>query len=125
MDLLVDIHSVLRWLVLLDVVVAAGYGLVVGRRADEWNALLYSLTVMVIDIQVTLGIVLYLFNQGWDQGFFIAVLHPLFMLAALAVAHIGMSRARSAETAPGAYRTISVALVVSLVLIVLGIPWER
>ena len=125
MDLLVDIHSWLRWIVLLDVVGAAGYGFVVAKRAEVWNAPLYSITVMIVDIQVTLGIVLYLFNQGWDQGFFIAVLHPLFMLAALAVAHIGMSRARSAEAPAAAYRTVSVALLVSLVLVVLGIPWER
>ncbi len=125
MDLLVDIHSFLRWIVLIDIGFAAGYGLVVAGRAEQWNAMLYSITVMVVDIQVTLDIVLYLFNEGWQQGFFIAVLHPLFMLAALAVAHIGMRRARKTDVVATSYRTVSVALVVSLVLIVLGIPWER
>ena len=94
MDIIIDIHSWLRWLVLLALIGGAGIGFVRNGRGEPWQEGFFSLAVIVIDVQVLLGIIIWVFNSGWDAGFFFAVLHPLLMLGALAIAHIGLVRAR-------------------------------
>ena len=51
--------------------------------------------------------------------------HPLIMLIALAVAHIAAARARRASSAFRAARIRAIGVIVSLALILVGIPWTR
>ena len=124
METLVDIHSWLRWLVLL----ALGGGTIVGfvsaTQKREWNDTAYAVAAIIVDVQVALGIILWIFNQGWELGFFIAVIHPILMLAAVAVAHITVKRARTQGGTP-AHMTAGIGLAISLVLVVAAIPWQR
>ena len=80
--------------------------------------------MIVVDVQVLLGIIIWIFNSGWDQGFFFAVLHPLMMLAAVAVAHIGLVRARKRNDTRSNL-IVAYAFVISFVFVVMAVPWDR
>jgi hypothetical protein len=80
--------------------------------------------VIVVDVQVLLGIIIWLFDSGWDQGFFFAVLHPLMMLAALGIAHMGLVRARKMNE-PRSNLIVAWSFLGSLVLVIGAIPWDR
>ncbi len=124
MDIIIDIHSWLRWLVLLALIGGAGIGFVRNSRGEPWQAGFFSLAVIVVDVQVLLGIIIWVFNSGWEAGFFFAVLHPLMMLGALAIAHIGLVRARRLN-APRSNLIIAWSFLGSLVLVVMAVPWDR
>ena len=124
MDIIVDSHSWLRWLVLLALIGGAGIGFVRNSRGEPWQEGFFSLAVIVVDVQVLLGIIVWIFNSGWDQGFFFAVLHPLFMLAAVAVAHVGLVRARKRNDTRSNL-IVAWGFVISLVLVVMAVPWDR
>lgn len=87
---------------------------------DRW----LSWVAIVFDIQVTLGLILYFVNQGWEQGAFMAWFHPLAMLVAVAVFHVGLARGRKAGGGDG-WRTVAAMTVISLILVFAAIPWQR
>ena len=124
MDIIIDIHSWLRGLVLLALIGGAGIGFVRNSRGEPWQEGFFSLAVIVVDVQVLLGIIIWIFNSGWDQGFFFAVLHPLMMLAAVAVAHIGLVRARKRNDTRSNL-IVAYAFVISFVFVVMAVPWDR
>ncbi len=127
MDLLVTIHSLWRWAVLIAAVVAlvaatAGWlgalpPLLAARRAG-------SLYALALSVQFLIGVVVWV-GKGWyaAPGYF-RFEHPTIMLLALAVAHGGMAWARRAgRSAPElAARNVAIATLVSLVLVIVGIP---
>lgn len=124
MDIFVEAHSGLRWLVLIALIATVVIGF---RRSasqtsptDRW----LQWVAVVFDIQVTIGVILYFLNQGWDQGGFIGIFHPLAMVAAIAVFHIGLSRGRD-QGAGGGWRTVALMTLLSLILVFAGIPWQR
>lgn len=124
MDFLVAAHSGLRWIVLLALLGAILFA-AQNRNADSWpgGAIKpFLFTAIVFDLQVTLGIVLYLAGQGWEKNLFLAVIHPLIMLAALGAWHMFVAKARKAA-APSSYRTLLLGGVVSLALVIAAIPW--
>ncbi|HEX7098280.1 MAG TPA: hypothetical protein VF377_03505 [Acidimicrobiia bacterium] len=124
MDILVEAHSGIRWLVLIGliatVVIAFMRSSGEAGPSDRW----LQWVAILFDIQVALGIILYIVNQGWNQGGFIAVFHPIGMLAASAVFHIGLGRGRKVEGGEG-WRTIGLMTLLSLILVVAAIPWQR
>jgi hypothetical protein len=131
MDLLVSlvsIHGLLRWIVLAAAVVAlvvaalAWFG---SATTDRQGRLATLIFVVAIDVQVVLGILIYLIGNAWQNATTqIKIEHPVMMLLALAVSHLAAARARrSSGFAAARLRTISIA--VSLLLILVGIPWVR
>lgn len=126
MEALVTLHDVWRWVVLLALVVAIVTSLLKWRRGAEWWAADRRwplLATVALDIQVLLGIVIWVGQARWagNHPFFTTVLHPIIMLAALAVAHITMSRSRSLR-GPARHRAVALGLLAVLVLVILGIP---
>jgi len=124
METLITIHSWVRWLVLIAVVGAVAIGWVRYRGGAAWDANPYRIAVMVVDVQVLLGILIWLFDSGWDDTLFFKVIHPVFMLAALAVAHMALVMARKRADVR-AHLVAGGGMLVSLVLIVMAIPWDR
>ena len=51
--------------------------------------------------------------------------HPVIMIIALVVAHIAAARARRAAGPLAAARVRTIGAALSLLLIVIGIPWNR
>jgi hypothetical protein len=129
MDTLVSIHSLLRWIVLLLGVVALAVGLIgwfgggTSERVSRQSMLAYAIS---IDIQVLLGIIIWVAEQRWaGGGRQFQFEHPIMMLLALVIAHIAASRARRAPGPRAAARTRTIGTVLSLLLILIGIPWNR
>lgn len=118
MDIVLEAHSGLRWLVLVGLAAVAIWALGRGRQPvppwPRWVGYVFIL-------QVALGLILWVANQGWAMGWFIAWWHPIAMIAALGAFQVGMARA-SREERP---RTLGLFTIVSILLIVLAIPWQR
>jgi hypothetical protein len=132
------LHSLLRWVVVGVAVVAVVRSL--SARGGAWTALDEKLGrwfVMSLDVQFLLGISLYLFLSPFTTAAFQdfggamrqagmrlwAVEHPVLMIAAIALAHIGRVRVRQAATDAAKHRKSLIFTVAALVAILLGIPW--
>lgn len=120
------IHSLWRWLVVAAAVLAlAGAAAASGGRPSGWatrSGLIYTIT---LDVQVLIGLIIWV-GRGWWQGEpFYAYIHPLIMLLALGVAHMARGREKRARAARRPARGVLFIYGASLLLVVLGIPWNR
>lgn len=124
-DILVAAHDGIRWLVLIAMLAAV---LMAWRNlnTETWSGGAIKPFVwssILFDIQVTLGIVVYLVGTNWDNNAFYALVHPLVMIAALAVWHVFIGRARKNAAAPSSYRLLLIGGLISLALVIAAIPW--
>lgn len=88
---------------------------------DERNCReVYRITAVAVDIQVALGLVVWIVNSGWALGFTQGWLHPILGLAALGALHTFIARARRGppETANRKVRT---GLMIATVFVVAAI----
>lgn len=124
METLVEVHSGVRWLVLLALLAGAVVGIYRARVGASWEPGVFQIGVIALDIQVLIGIVIWIIDDAWSETFFYKIIHPGFMLIALAVAHVGLVLAkrrnddRSNMLAGGSF-------ILALVLITAAIPWDR
>lgn len=137
---LLVVHSYLRWVVLLLALVAVARAISGSSQHRPWTPTDETSSrwyVIGLDIQTLVGLVLYLFlspftMSGWEDigatmrsapARFIVVEHQVGMVAALALAHIGRLRIRRAFDSPRRHRTALVFYGLSLVVMLLSIPW--
>ena len=136
--LVLTVHSWLRWLALVAGVAATVTAMsdksasAPGRR-DLWGLVL----MMLLDIQMLLGVVLYLVlspitteamrdfgaamrNPGLR---FFAVEHLALMLGAVVLTHVGLVLARKAPTPEAKRVRLMFCFGFATVLMLLGIPW--
>ena len=124
MDFLVDIHSWYRWVVLAVLAAVGVGGLMRGRQGATWSKdsdRPFTLATILFDLQLAIGIVLWIGNKGWDQDFFIKVIHPVGMLLAAGIAHMALVRARKSD-ASRAYATAGAGLLVALAVVAALVP---
>lgn len=140
-EMLLVLHSFFRWAV-VACTLAVGARCALGwLRRRGWtpaDARLGRAWIGAIDLQVALGLLLYLsaspvaavarqdFGQAWGDASlrFFGILHPLAMLAAASVAHAAWIWTRRAEDgASERFRRLGLGLLGALVLIALAIPW--
>ncbi len=125
MEFLDQFHSFWRWIVLIAAVVAlvgalGGWlGSLSPARSARRAGTLY---VVALDVQLLTGIILWV-GRGWyaTPGYF-RFEHTSTMLLAIIVAHAGQVMARRARDPRAAARTVTIAIAVSLVLVIVGIP---
>ena len=139
---LLTFHGLLRWLVLLAALLAIGAALAgwSGNRPSTSGLRRFgAIFVGLVDLEFILGILLYFFaspitrtalqNFGaamkQHESRFFAVEHVTFMLLALVCAHIGSVLARKGATEARKHRGAAIAYLISLLLILGGIPWFR
>ena len=132
-------HSILRWLVILSGLAAAGRAVASWSArywtpADDRAGLLFTIT---LDVQILVGLVLYFFlspimtsslsNFGAamsnDVARFWALEHPALMIGALAFAHIGRARSKRGPEPARRHRRAAVAYILALVAVLAAIPW--
>jgi FtsH-binding integral membrane protein len=92
---LVTAHSIVRWFVILGLFAAVLAGFTLSIRKESWSMgyqRIVTITVGLIDLQVLLGILVWVANKGWELDHFLAYIHPLGMIAAAVVAHITAAR---------------------------------
>lgn len=138
---LLEIHSLLRWLVIVLLIIVAVKSLAGWinkydyRRIDDKLAVY---TLIFIHVQFLLGLVLFFISPIVRSGLqdmaaamkspeirFWTVEHSIGMLAAIILATIGRISSKRKPTALVKHRTVSVYFILSLVFIILMIPWER
>jgi hypothetical protein len=128
----VDVHMVWRWVMLavaLVTVIKALLGWLGNKpwsRADDQLGMLFTLTV---DIQFLLGLILWfagpykITNAGISMSDplarFYLVEHPILMLIALVLAHIGRSRSRRAAPDVQKHKTAFIFYLLSFLFILL------
>jgi heme A synthase len=123
-DVLIAIHPWIGYLVGVALLVAAVMAFGRAKDAREFVATPFSLTVVLVDVQVLLGILLYGLGGYWDASVTrpeIAYVHPALGFLALIVAHLGLRSARREPMAPEAHRKIGRALVTTLVIVLVSI----
>jgi hypothetical protein len=135
-------HNIVRWLVLIAAVVVIVQAFVGWLGKKEWskaNNLAGIIYVSAVDLNVLLGLILYLFLSPLTrQAFadfgaamgnpilrFFAVEHIFMMLVALALAHIGRSLSKKATETAKKHRTAAIWYTLSLLVILIMIPWGR
>ncbi|MCS7002514.1 MAG: hypothetical protein NZ518_06680, partial [Dehalococcoidia bacterium] len=139
-SVLLAVHSVLRWVVVAGLV----WWLVrafIGRFGNGvWTASdrrLTVFTVIAMDLQVTVGLALYLFlspattsafsNIGAamanTQQRFWLVEHSVVMIVALIALHVGQVIIRRAKTDAGRFTRMAVTGVIAALLVLIAIPW--
>lgn len=139
---IIIIHNILRWVIVLAGLAAIVRAFIGWTQKNEWTPLdnrLSLIFTIAMDVQFLLGLILYLFlsplteiafedfgaamaNSGLR---FFAVEHTLIMLIALILAHVGRVLAKRAPDDTGKFRSIAIYFTVTMVLIFLGIPWDR
>ncbi|MDE3154034.1 MAG: hypothetical protein KGN76_02985 [Acidobacteriota bacterium] len=139
-SLVLGLHSAIRWLVLLFGILAALRGFNGWLRGLPWTPADERVSfwaVMAMDLQALLGILLYaglsrVTATAFDNwGFamrdndlrFWAVEHLTIMILALALLHIARVRIRKAATPEIKHRTAALLVGLSMVLVLIGIPW--
>jgi hypothetical protein len=133
---LLALHSLVRWAIVLLVVALLArsiHGWVRGRPWDRADERAHLWLVGVVDLQFVLGLLLYLKASPIVRSFldapgpamkvtelrFFGLEHPVTMLAAVVVIHVGRVRSRSGPR----HRRAAVWTIAALVLLFAGIPW--
>ena len=140
--LLLAVHNILRWIVLILLVIALARAFWGWFGKREWTStdrkvgMFYSVS---LDVQLLLGLILYfvlspittsafndfgaaLANSG--SRFFVFE-HFLMMILAVVFAHIGVAAAKRADESILKHRRTAIWFSLSLIAILLGMPWFR
>lgn len=137
-NFLLHFHSGLRWLILLAAVVAilkSVIGLFAGGKYAKLDNILAASFVGMMHLQLLTGLILYFFLSPFTSNFnfnmsdpvqrFWSVEHLSLMLFAVVAAQMGRSISKKSDDAQVKFRFQSIFFVISLVLMLLGIPWSR
>lgn len=123
--MIVEAHSGWRHLVVLVLAVAiirAAYGWIRGSDWGVWDARLDMATTIAVDIQVLLGLVVWIVGQHW-QGYntLAAWEHPVTMIVAAAAAHVTSSRVKKSPESAAKFRTATIGYLITALILALGI----
>lgn len=140
-EILLILHSVLRWLVVVGAVVAIGRALMGWLQNKPWTAAdgrWNAIFVHSMTTQFVIGLILYavvspITTQGVFADFraamkdpelrFWGVEHITLMIIALALAHIGSARVRKAASDLAKHKMAVIFFGLAIVLVAVAIPW--
>lgn len=77
----------------------------------------YRLAAVAVDVQVLLGIIVWLGASGWGLGFMQGWLHPILGLTALGALHAFVARARKAHPEV-AQRTVRIGIGLTFAFVI-------
>ena len=138
-EFILTLHSVVRWVVVIAgiaVVIMAFAGWFGNRNWTSSDDRLTMLFTTFLDLNVLLGIFLYLILSPITRGAFqnmgdamknsnvrfFTVEHCCIMIVAVVVAHIGRSRAKKAADDKGKFKQAAIFFTIAMILILLGHP---
>lgn len=125
-EILVTLHSVVRWVAVIASVAALLYALYAVATKADWSALgdqLGALFIWGLRLNLFIGLALWIlrFNEVGFNVFFNAI-HPLIILVALGIAEMLTVRRRRTDSAAGKWRLLLIGTLLPLVLIISAIP---
>lgn len=128
-----DLHSLIRWAVVLLALVAVVVGLGGARWTPQQNSLGRWFST-VFDVQVLIGIVLLFISPLAKAAFSdfgaamsnaplrkMIIEHPVLMILAAVLVHVGVSRGRKTDSP----RTAAIFYILALAVVAYAIPWDR
>lgn len=121
-EIILNLHSLNRWLIIVLAVVVSlltGWGYFSKRPFSLLDDRLGLIYTILLDIQVLLGLLLMLLGAFHSRS----ILHAVVMLVAIAVAHIGRSRARRSDDPATKHLMQGLGAFFSLVIIGAGLPF--
>lgn len=140
------LHSYTRWIVLivsLYTLFIVWRGFLQKREWTKTETIVSRVFVWAFTLQFILGVILFFIPDGlaqtalkiMGQDFgtamqtrdlrFFGMEHPLQMLIALAIIHIGAARARKSNPSATQFRWAVISFTLATLLILIGIPWWR
>ena len=136
------LHNIARWAALILAIVATVTAFLGWFGKRQWSARdrkIGSFFGIAMDIQLLLGLILYfvyspltrnaLADFGAAMGVrdlrFYAIEHAFYMILAVVFAHLGSILARRAPDSKAKFQRAAIFFGLSLLLILLGIPWTR
>jgi hypothetical protein len=136
---LLHLHSVMRWIVLLLLLVAIFNSLVAGSRPFiRSDARTGSILVIFADLMLLIGLALWYFgprgykiiqSMGMSAAMkdpydrFFAVEHLAGMFIAIVLLHIGKAQGKKAISDKAKHRRTLVFYLLALLIILISIPW--
>ncbi len=120
MDIVLTLHSFVRWVIVVVALVAlAKFALDWRRRAapDNMDRGLMSGFSGLVDLQALLGIILIVWVSVTSGGFLSFLPHMLFMLAAVATAHLPVRWRKREDATVLRNNLLTIVGVLALVLI--------
>jgi hypothetical protein len=125
-EFLLNLHGSLRWFVLVFAIAAIVLSILSAIGSRPWDpvadraSLLYTI---VLDIQFLVGLILWIVEQRWQIADIVTWGHPVAMLVAVALAHVGRSRSDAAKSDRERGTQAALFFGASLIFILIGIPW--
>ncbi|HYO48824.1 MAG TPA: hypothetical protein VEW94_03140 [Chloroflexia bacterium] len=126
MDWLIEVHSVFRWVVLLVAVGAIILAVLSALGRREWDGISDRTAfffTLAMDLQLLIGLVLWLVESRWSSSdTALTWLHPLAMIAAVGLAHVGRVRSDKATASADRGRQAAIFFAASLLVVIIAIP---
>ncbi len=138
-SILLPVHSFVRWLLVIAVVVAVARAFMgwFGKKAftalDNKIGLAFT---SLLDLQLLIGLILYVISPILQTAFqnfggamsntqmrFFAVEHILMMVIAVVLAHVGRALSKKASTDVLKHRQAAIWFGLALLVMLLAIPW--
>ncbi|MBW6537628.1 MAG: hypothetical protein K0B11_21645, partial [Mariniphaga sp.] len=139
---LLHTHNMFRWLVLILLVVVVVYAIKGWAGKKKWtkrDKITGLVLTIFMDVQFLVGLILYAFVSPFTKAAFAdfgaamknaglrfyAIEHILIMLIALVFVHIGKSKSKKLHVPWKKHRAAAIWYGLALVLVLVGIPWDR
>lgn len=137
-DITHAVHSILRYLILLSIIYCVFSSWRGWKKKLQFTKRPALLTMSLADVQLLIGIYLALVNmmnltynldrprrilKAPFEVRFTILEHPVMMLLAIMLIHIGYAKSKRAATDAGKYKTIFIFYLIALLIILAAIPW--
>lgn len=141
-NIVLALHNIVRWAVVITAFLALARAYLGWIQNRQWAARDRQVGVYftsALDTQFLLGLILF-FISPWTHALltgnftammsdptmrFFSIEHVPFMILAVVLAHIGSARARRASDAASKFRLSAIFFSLSVLVIILMIPWWR
>jgi hypothetical protein len=138
-DILVHVHSILRWVVVLSgafTVVRYSAGLTGGRNFEKIDNVTAAVFIGSLHAQLVLGLILYFISQPWTMfgGDMKAIMHDSLarfrtvehvtgMLIAIIIAQVGRTLSKNASEDRVKFRRGLIWMGLAFAILMVTIPW--
>lgn len=140
--ILKDIHNLVRWVVIILGILAlvrAYMGFLGNREWTERDRKIGIFFAVSIDIQLLIGLILYLFLSDITRTIFrdfsaamsnegirfFALEHAFYMILAVVFVHLGSMLPRRVEDSRAKFARAAIWFTLTFLVIILGMPWFR
>ncbi len=125
MEWIITLHSYWRWVILIIAAGAIIVSLMSAFGNRPWDTLSDRLSLfftIAMDVQFLIGIIVWITDDKLGNDPILRFLHPLAMIGAIALAHIGRVRSERAQTAQDKGKQAGLFFIASLVVVLIAIP---